>query len=69
MICPSHKVTKWRVGKKVTALGAGTTLSLECEATYARHPAEERFSLFNSVTDSEFRITGHHINSAGLLKD
>jgi hypothetical protein len=65
----SHTITNWRVFKNAGLTGAGTTVSLECQVTYSRHPATESFTLFKGVMDSEYKIVGHNINSTALLTE
>ena len=65
----SHKITSWNVHKGAGMGGAGTTVKIQCDVAYAKHPAKENFTLFKGVGDSEFKITGHNINSVGLLTE
>ncbi len=65
----SHTVTGWRVFKNVSTSGAGTTVSLQCQVTYSKHPATESFTLFKGVGDSDYKIVGHQINSTALLTE
>ena len=65
----SHTVTGWRVFKKTGAIGAGTTVSLQCQVTYSKHTATESFTLFKGILDSDYQIIGHNINSTALLTE
>src|SRR6185436_3431525 len=65
----SHTVTGWRVFKNAGTLGAGTTVSLQCQVNYSKHPATESFILFKGITDSSYKIIGHNINSTTLLTE
>src|SRR5262249_53115029 len=65
----SHSITSWRVFKNASMSGAGTTVLLQCQVTYSKHPATESFTLFKGVTDSEYKIIGHAINSTALLTE
>ena len=65
----SHSVTSWRVFKSASTSGAGTTVSLQCQVAYSKHPATESFTLFKGVGDSDYKIVGHQINSAALLTE
>jgi hypothetical protein len=65
----SHSVTGWRVFKNATPSGAGTTVLLQCEVTYTKHPATESFTLFKGFGESDYKIVRHQINSTGLLTE
>ena len=65
----SYTVTNWRVFKNASTSGAGTTVSLQCQVTYSKHPATESFTLFKGVGDSDYKIVGHNINSTALLTE
>jgi hypothetical protein len=65
----SHTVTGWHVFKNASAIGAGTTVSLQCQVTYSKHPATESFALFKGLGDSDYKIVGHQINSTALLTE
>ena len=65
----SHTLTGWRVFKNAGMTGAGTTVSLQCQVTYSKHSATESFMLFKGVSDSDFKILGHNINSTALLTE
>jgi hypothetical protein len=65
----SHTVTTWRLFKKAGTVGAGTTVSLQCQVTYSKHSATESFTLFKGVSDSDYKIVGHQINSTALLTE
>ena len=65
----SHTVTGWRVFKNAGLTGAGTTVSLQCQVTYSKHSATESFMLFKGVSDSDYKILGHNINSTALLTE
>ena len=65
----SHTVTAWRVFKNASTTGAGTTVSLQCQVIYSKHRATENFTLFKGVTDSDYKIVGHQINSSALLTE
>src|SRR5258706_4034460 len=65
----SHTVTGWRVFKNAGTSGAGTTVSLQCQGTYSNHTATESFTFFKGVSDSDYRIVGHNINSTALLTE
>ena len=65
----SHTVTGWRVFKNAGLTGAGTTVSIQCQVTYSKHSATESFMLFKGVSDSDFKILGHNINSTALLTE
>jgi len=65
----SHTITGWRVFKNAGTFGAGTTVSLQCQVTYSKYSATESFTLFKGITDSDYKIVGHFINSDGLLKE
>ena len=65
----SHTVTGWRVFKNAGMTGAGTTVSLQCQVTYSKHSATESFMLFKGVSDSDYKILGHNINSTALLTE
>ena len=65
----SHSVTSWHVSKKAGTSGSGTTVSLECQVTYARHPAKETFSLFKGPGDSDYAIIAHKIDALALLTE
>src|SRR3989442_6822495 len=61
----SHAVTGWRVFKNAGVTGAGTTVSLQCQVTYSKYSATETFTLFKGLTDLDYKIFGHQINSDG----
>src|SRR3954469_5645025 len=63
----SHNVTGWRAFTQAGSIGSGTTAVLQCDVTYAKYSATEVFTLFKGLTQSEYRIIGHNINSTGLL--
>jgi len=65
----SHTVTGWRVFKNAGTGGAGTSVSLQCQVNYSKHPATESFILFKGITDSSYKIIGHNINSTALLTE
>jgi hypothetical protein len=65
----SYTVTNWRVFKNASTTGVGTTVSIQCEVTYSKHSATESFTLFKSVSDSDYKIIGHHIDSTALLTE
>ena len=65
----SHTVTGWRVFKNAGMAGAGTTVSIQCHVTYSKHSATESFMLFKGVSDSDYKILGHNINSTALLTE
>ena len=65
----SHTLTGWRVFKNAGMTGAGTTVSLQCQVTYSKHSATESFMLFKGVSDSDYKILGHNINSTALLTE
>ena len=65
----SHTTTGWRVFKNAGSFGAGTTVTLQCQVTYSKYSATEIFTLFKGVTDSDYKILGHKINSDGFLKE
>ncbi len=65
----SHTVTGWRVFKNAGTTGAGTTVSLQCQVTYSKHTAMESFTIFKGSSDSNYKITGHQINSTALLTE
>jgi hypothetical protein len=65
----SHSVTTWRARKNAGTSGSGTTVSLQCEVTYSKHPATETFTLFKGAGDSDFAIVGHNINAMALLAE
>ena len=67
--CQSHTVTGWRVFKDSSTSGSGTTVSLQCDVLYSKHPATETFLLFKGSSDPSYKIVGHQINSSGLLAD
>jgi hypothetical protein len=63
----SHAITNWRIFTQAGSLSSGTTAILQCDVTYAKYSATERFTLFKGLAESEYRITSHNINSNGLL--
>jgi hypothetical protein len=65
----SYSVTSWRVFKNASTTGAGTTVTLQCEVIYSKHSATENFTVFKGVSDSEYKIVGHFINSTALLTE
>lgn len=65
----SHTVVGWRVFKSTGSFGAGTTVSMECQVSYVRYSAIEKFTLFRGLTDSDYKILGHFIESDGLLRE
>jgi len=65
----SHSIASWRVFKNAGATGAGTTVSLQCQVTYSKHSATENFTLVRGLTDSDYKIVGHFINSIALLTE
>ncbi|MEQ2005548.1 MAG: hypothetical protein ABMA26_02020 [Limisphaerales bacterium] len=65
----SHRVTGYRVFKNTSTSGSGTSVALVCETTYTKHPAQEKFTLFRASGETEFKIVGHFISSAGLLME
>ena len=65
----SHTVTGWRVFKNASTSGSGTTVSLQCQVAYSKHPATESFTLFKGAGDSDYKIVGHQINSTALLTE
>jgi hypothetical protein len=65
----SHTVTSWRTFTKAGTSGAGTTVSLQCQVTYSKHPATESFTLFKGVGHSDYKIIGHQINSTALMTE
>jgi hypothetical protein len=64
-----YSVGGWQVFKNAGTFGAGTTVSLKCQVTYAKYPATESFTLFKGTSDSDYKIVGHSINSDGFLKE
>ncbi|HEX5222021.1 MAG TPA: hypothetical protein VFZ59_20830 [Verrucomicrobiae bacterium] len=65
----SHTVNGWRVFTKVGSAGAGTTVSIRCQVTYPKHSATEIFTLFKGVSDSDYKIIRHDIDSTALLTE
>jgi hypothetical protein len=65
----SHTVTSWRMFTKAGTGGAGTTVSLQCQVTYSKHPATESFTLFKGVGDSGYKIIDHQISSTALMTE
>jgi hypothetical protein len=65
----NHTVTSWRVFKNVGPSSVGTTVSLQCQVNYSKHPATESFTLFKGAGDSDYKIVGHQINSTALLTE
>ena len=65
----SLTVTGWRMFTKAGTSGAGTTVSLQCQVTYSKHAATGSFTLFKGVTDSDYKIVGHQINSTALMTE
>ena len=65
----SYSVTSWRVFKNAGTIGAGTTVTLRCEVVYSKHPATESFTVFKGISDSDYKIVGHHIDSTALLTE
>jgi hypothetical protein len=59
----------WNVSKNVGTPGAGTTITLQYQVTYAKHQARETFTVFKGASQTEYKIVGHVINSDGLLKE
>jgi hypothetical protein len=65
----SDTITSWRVFKNAGTTGSGTTVTLQFQVTYSKHKATENFTLFKGITDSDYKIVGHQINSTGLLTE
>ena len=65
----SYTVTSWRIFKNASTTGSGTTVTLQCEVVYSKHPATENFTVFKGVSDSDYKIVGHYINSTALLTE
>jgi hypothetical protein len=64
-----HSVSGWQVFKNAGTTGAGTTVRLQYQVTYAKYQATETFTIFKGASESEYKIVGHQINSDGLLKE
>jgi hypothetical protein len=62
-----HTITNLRMVKKAGRRGAGTTISIQCQVTYSKHPATEIFTLFKGITDSDYKIVGHQVNSTAWM--
>jgi hypothetical protein len=65
----SHSITGWRTFTKAGSFGSGTTVTLQCQVSYSKHSAQETFTLFKSLTDSDYKIIGHQIDGAALLTE
>ena len=65
----SHTITGWRAFTKAGTFGSGTTVMLQCQVNYSKHSAQETFTLFKGVTDSDYKIIEHKIDGAALLAD
>ena len=65
----SHTITGWRAFTKAGTFGSGTTVMLQCQVTYSKHSAQETFTLFKGVTDSDYKIIEHKIDGAALLAE
>ena len=64
-----HSITGWRAFTQAGTFGSGTTVTLQCQVTYSKHAAQETFTLFKGVTDSDYKIVGHQIDGAALLTE
>ncbi len=65
----SHTITGWRSFSKIGGFGSGTTVAIQCQVKYSKHSAQESFTLFKGVTDSDYKIIEHHIDGAALLAE
>ena len=63
----SYTVTSWNIVRNAGTTGSGTTVTLQCDVKYSRHSATEKFTIFKGLSDSGFKIVGHHIDSSALL--
>lgn len=68
-----QELVNWRL-REFTGVGtanpSGTYGELQYKTTYAKHEASEALSVFKPKSgDGGYRITGHKINSNGLLKE
>jgi hypothetical protein len=64
----SFKVVSWSVNNKLGTDG-GTYVTVACEVTYSKYPAQERMVLFRSKDNTEFKILQHGVNSEAFLKE
>jgi hypothetical protein len=64
----SHYIDGWRVFQNAGSFGPGTLVSLQMQVVYSRNKAVETFTMFKGVGEPDYRITGHTINSDGLLR-
>jgi len=65
----SHTITGWRSFTRAGTFGSGTTVALQCQVIYAKHSAQESFTLFKGLTDSSYKIIAHQIDGAALLTE
>ncbi|HWW03461.1 MAG TPA: hypothetical protein VNZ64_27410 [Candidatus Acidoferrum sp.] len=65
----NHTITGWRAFTQAGTFGAGTTVTLQCQVNYSKHSAQETFTLFKGVTDSDYKIIAHQIDGAALLTE
>ena len=65
----SHTITGWRSFTKAGSFGSGTTVMLQCQVVYSKHTAQETFTLFKGLTDSDYKIIAHQIDGAALLTE
>jgi hypothetical protein len=65
----SYEQRGWNINAQTgTGSASGVYVTLTYKVTYAKYPADETLSLFMPAGGSKFTITGHNINSTGLLK-
>ncbi|MDB6111387.1 MAG: hypothetical protein JWR69_3137 [Pedosphaera sp.] len=65
----SYSITGFRANQNAGTFGSGTTITLQCQIKYSKYPATETFTLFKGLTDSDYKIVNHSINSDGFLKE
>lgn len=62
----SYSITSWHVRKQANATGTGIFVVLKCKTVYSRFDAQEQFTLWKGIGDSDYKIVGHSLKSKGL---
>jgi len=66
----SYQLVGWRVFKgSMPGAGSGTFVELRYQVQHEKYPAEATFVVHKPSGGTAFKISGHHINSAGLLSE
>lgn len=64
-----YVIISWLASKNAGIAGSGTYVELKCQTSYSLYTAQERFTLFKSAEDSDYKIIAHNISSDRLLKE